>query len=488
MGSRSPAPQYLAPVARRAQPFAWIVAVAGLLWLVIPFAFLSFDTWYAVVWGNELAHGMSPDYGSSQPPTPHPLGVIWSAVVSPLGAIGASDATTVLAYLALGAVAYVVYRLGALWFDRAIGVVAAVFVLTRTPFLLYGMRASPDLPYIAIVLAALVIETRRRRAGWPVLAVLAVAGLLRPEAWLFSAVYLLYLAFEHDPGRGRLALRRRAGFEGREMAGLVALAASAPLLWASFDLITTGNPFYSFTETHGRVATLERKTGPVNLIRYGPHQLGQVIQWPGAIGAAAGVALGLTLMRRRALIGVAAAALAGAAFVVLACTGFSIIDRYTMLTVAVLSVFGAAALLGWRLLPRDHPWRRRWQLIAVVVAVTFLVQAPQQYDFISAARSELDEQNAIESDLHQIADSGPSENQCRPISVPSDRAVPRLAAWLGLRPSAIVITTEQPQPSHGYFFNTANASAALRFGKAKVPPHFRRVARNESWLLYARCG
>src|SRR5437870_2005030 len=57
MGSRSAAPQYLAPVARRAQPFACIAAVAGLLWLVIPFAFLSFDTWYAVVWGNELAHG-----------------------------------------------------------------------------------------------------------------------------------------------------------------------------------------------------------------------------------------------------------------------------------------------------------------------------------------------------------------------------------------------------------------------------------------------
>jgi hypothetical protein len=72
--------------------------------------------------------------------------------------------------------------------------------------------------------------------------------------------------------------------------------------------------------------------------------------------------------------------------------------------------------------------------------------------------------------------------------VPSDRAVPRLAAWLGLRPSAIVITSEQPQPSHGYFFNTANATAALRFGKAKGPEHFQHVARNESWQLYARCG
>ena len=32
-----------------------------------------------------------------------------------------------------------------------------------------------------------------RRAGWPVLALLGLAGLLRPEAWLFAGVYWLYL-------------------------------------------------------------------------------------------------------------------------------------------------------------------------------------------------------------------------------------------------------------------------------------------------------
>src|SRR2546421_6376503 len=188
---------------RRFQPLAWIAAVAGLLWLVFPFGYLSYDTWYAVVWGNELAHGVSPDYGASQPPTPHPLGVIWSAVVSPLGAAGAADATIVLAFLALGAVAYLVYRLGALWFDRPIGVVAATIVLTRTPFLLYGLHASPDLPYIALVLVALVVETRRPRTGWPVRALLARAGLRRPDAWLFSAAYLAYRALGRAPAGAR---------------------------------------------------------------------------------------------------------------------------------------------------------------------------------------------------------------------------------------------------------------------------------------------
>jgi hypothetical protein len=483
-----PARRYLAPMARRAHPLLWITGVAGALWLIFPIGFPSYDTRYHLVWGDELAHGMSPDYGAAQPPTSHPLGQLWGAIVSLLDASGASDATVVLAYLALGAIAYLVYRLGALWFDRPIGVVAALIVLTRPPILKYGLRCSPDLPYIALVLAALVIETRRPRAGWPVLALLAVAGLVRPEAWFFSAVYLAYLAFERDPERGRLALRRRADVEGWELAGFVALAVSAPLLWASFDLITTGDPLYSRSATRGRVESLERQTGPVDLVLYGPRRLAEVMEIPGLIAAAAGMALGLALMRRRALIGVFAAVLAGAAFAILASAGFSIISRYTMLASAVLCVFGAAALLGWRLLAADDRWRRRWQLIAATIAVIFVVQAPQQYDYVADVHSYVGEQSEIESDLRQLSNSGAIENDCRPISVPSDRFVPRLAAWLDLPPSAVVITTEQGQPGHGYYLEPATEDAKRHFGTAEVPTHFLRVARNDSFLLYARCG
>jgi hypothetical protein len=473
---------------RRAAPLASIAGLAGLLWLVIPFGFLSYDTWYAVVWGGELAHGHQPDYGAAQPPTPHPLGVLWSALVSPLGATGAADATVVLAYLALAAVAYAVYRLGALLFDRPVGLLAGAIVLTRTPFLLYGMRASPDIPYIALVLAALALEVRRPRAGAPVLALLALAGLIRPEAWLFSAVYLAYLAFERDRGRGRFALRRRPEVDWGALRWPAAIAASAPVLWAAYDLIASGDPTYSFNATHDRVETLERKTGLLDLIRDGPHQLGIVIQWPVAIGAAAGIALSIALLRRRTAIGVAAAALAGGAFAVLATAGFSIIDRYTMLTSTILCVFCAGALLGWRLLPRGDPWRRRWLGAGAVVAAIFVVQAPQQYDFLSEARARLDEQDRIEADLHRVVQSGAVDEDCRPLAVPSDRAVPRLAAWLGVRPSRIVITADGPEPDHGYLFLPASSDAKLHFGTARVSPGFEPIYRNRSWALYGRCG
>ena len=44
-----------------------------MLLIVFPVGFPNYDTIYALVWGRELAHGVSPDYGAALPPTPHPL-------------------------------------------------------------------------------------------------------------------------------------------------------------------------------------------------------------------------------------------------------------------------------------------------------------------------------------------------------------------------------------------------------------------------------
>jgi hypothetical protein len=489
---------YLAPVLRKLRPLAPIAAIAALLWLIFPFGFPNYDTVYMLLWGDELAHGMSPDKGAPLAPTPHPLAELWGLLISPFGSLAASDLTTVLAYLALGAIAYLVYRLGRLWFDRAIGVLAAALVLTRAPFLSNGLRAYVDLPYIALALAALVIETKRPRAGWPVLALFALAGLLRPEAWLFSFAYLAYMLVEREPGGEGLALRARSEVDERQVAVLIALAAAGPLIWAAFDLITAGDPLYSLTGTRETVDTLNRQTGPVDLVLYGPRRLGEVMQIPGLLGAAAGMVLGFAFLRRRSELGLAAAILAGVAFGVLACAGLAIIPRYTMLAGAVLCIFCALALLGWRLLDGAHPWRRRWQVVAAVLAVAFLVQAPQQFDYIRTVHDDLSDQSEIESDLHDLADSGAfDEGSCLPISVPNHRAVPRLAAWLDLRPSQIVSSSEQRQANHGYFLDPANEDVVRHFVldpndprrlTTKVPAGFKEVdVRNDSWRLYKRC-
>ncbi|HEX9967488.1 MAG TPA: hypothetical protein VGB06_06055, partial [Solirubrobacterales bacterium] len=277
---------------------------------------------------------------------------------------------------------------------------------------------------------------------------------------------------------------------------LLILTFSAPLIWALFDWITAGSPTYSFTGTRETVETLERQTGPVDLILYGPRRLGEVLQWPGMIGAAAGVALGLAFLRRRSAIGVAAAALALGAFAILASAGLAIIPRYTMLAAAVLAVFAALALLGWRLLAPDHPWRRPWQAFAAVVALLFAVWAPNQYDLLYRVDVDLTNQRAIEEDLDDIAGSGAFHPLCLPISVPNHRAVPRLAWDLDVRPTEIVSSSEQRQPGRGYFLDPASPFVVHNFVldpndparlETPVPAGFRRVAANESWRLYRRC-
>ncbi len=269
-----------------------------------------------------------------------------------------------------------------------------------------------------------------------------------------------------------------------------------PLLWAAFDLVTTGSPTYSFTGTQETVDELGRKTGPVDLVLYGPRRLGEVLQWPGMIGAFGGVVLGLAFLRRRSALGVAAAVLALAAFAMLATAGLAIIARYTMLAGAILAVFAALALLGWRLLEPDHPWRRAWQAFAVLVALAFVAWIPNQYDLLKTVDRDLGDQAKIEDDLDDLADSGAFEPICGPISVPNHRPVPRLAFDLDLRPSEVVSSSEQHQPPRGVFLDVSGPFVTEHFILdpndpvrlvTEVPPGFRETARNESWIVYHRC-
>ncbi len=497
-------------VSSRLAPAAWVAAVTAVLLLVFPVGFPNYDTIYALVWGRELAHGISPDYGAALPPTPHPLADLLGLITTPIGD-GAITVTMVIAYASLGLVGYLVYRLGSLWFDRWIGALAAAIVLTRAPFLSNGLRAYVDLPYIALCLGALTLEAKRPRAGWPVLALLVPAGLLRPEAWLFAAAYWLYLALRltrsavplphgtrqrNSAARGwRLEWRRERG--ARELAWLAALAAAGPLLWVVFDAITTGNALYSLTGTQETVETLKRQTGPVDLVLYGPRRLGEVLQWPGMVGALGGVVLGFAFLRRRSALGIVAVLLALGAFALLACAGLAIIARYTMLAGALLSIFVALALLGWRLLAPDHPWRRRWQLFAGLVLLMFIVWLPNQWDLDSRVDSDLTNQARIEGDLTDLIDAGAFEQPlCGPIAVPNHRAVPRLAFGLEVKPTEIVSASEEGIPAHGYFVAPTSQFVIENFVldpndptriSTQPPLGFEPVAENESWKVYKRC-
>src|SRR5919204_231701 len=200
------APGTVAAAMPRLNALAGTLLGALVAWLEVPHPFVVYNTSYALLWGSDLAHGRTPDYSVALAPTPHPLAELAGIALAPLGD-GAETAAVVIAYLALGALGYLAYRLGAAWFCAPAGLLAAAILLTRIPVLSFGVRAYVDIPYVALVLAALLAETRRPRAGAPILAIFCGAGAFgwmqlrigdsRRHAWMgFAALAaVLFAAF-----------------------------------------------------------------------------------------------------------------------------------------------------------------------------------------------------------------------------------------------------------------------------------------------------
>jgi hypothetical protein len=458
-------------------PAAVPVVLAGLVWLLTaPARFLNYDTEYALLWGHDLIHGRTPDYTVAFAPTPHPLATVVGALGSLIGTGFGEGLFEVLAFLSLGILGWLVFALGRAWFNVATGVLAALIVLTREPVFSYGVRAYVDIPYICLLLGALLVETHRRRAGTPVLVLIALAGLLRPEAWGFAIVYGWWL------WRGG-ALNRTH----------VALIVGAPVLWALSDLAVTGDPLHSLTGTRSTAEDLGRVTGLQHVPTTLPRRLGEILREPVLFGAAVGGVLSLWRLRSRALLGAVAGVLAVLAFCVLAGAGLSILTRYLLLPATILAIFAAAGVCGWTLLPREDPWRDRWKALAALTVVGMLVFVPSQVDRLRNTRSALVAQTHILDELHDLATAQLRPAPC-PVWVPNRRAVPQLALWTDRRARDIHSAQEEGRYPRGEVaFLPSSPAVARQFvldaSDAKktlpAPPSATPSVRGRYWLIYS---
>ena len=129
-------------------------------WVLVGAGFLNYDTAYSLLWGGDVAHLRQPDFSVPLAPTPHPLSTALGVVLTPFGDFG-QTLWVVIAFLSLGALAWLTYELGAHWFGPWAGAIAALVILTRIPVLSFGVRAYLDIPYVALVLGAILAEARR---------------------------------------------------------------------------------------------------------------------------------------------------------------------------------------------------------------------------------------------------------------------------------------------------------------------------------------
>lgn len=486
------------------------VLVALAIYAFFGHAFLNYDSMYALVWGQDLVEGRTPQYDAPVAPTPHPLAIAVGGLLSPLGESGAEAAFLALVLLGFGALVVALFRLGAESFGLAVGVLGAAIFLTRVPPLNFGIRGYVDLPTIALIAWAAVLEARRPRRGAAVLVLLGLAGLLRPEAWLFAGLYWLWLVVPLGngerlaaglPGWLRslgygLAGARQPRRDLRERAGLAALALAAPVLWLLSDLAVTGDALWSLHGTSDLAADLGRPTGIERVPELMPRRLGEILRLPELICAVGGTIAGLVWMRRRTLLPLVVAVLNGVAYVAFAVAGLSLLTRYLFLAAAMLSVLAALAVFGWRALPGGHEARVRWRAAGAVLLVALAVFFPVQAGRLGDLRDDIADRDRVRDDLHALVQSESAEaalRRCGTVFVPNHRPVPDLAYWLDRRPAEIVSALRRRPAADGLFLTPRSEVAELTILDPRdrtlpadaVPTAYGPVDENRSWRLFA---
>lgn len=448
-------------------------AGAAVVAVMIGPGFVNYDTLFNLSWGDQVAHGENPVLALPIAPTSKPLVIAAGSVLAPLGHAG-QDVVTAGALFALGLLATACFLLARHVSGRAAGIVAAAIVLTREPVLSFGVRAYIDVPYAALVLLAVVVGLRRPAAFRLVLALLGLAGLLRPEAWLFSVAYVVVLA-------------RTLG--GRALVQAVALAALAPGLWATSDLVLEGHPLFSLVGTRGNAEVLDRSTGIASAVTLAPRRLGEIVREPVLLAATGGLLLCVRgrLPDGRAIV--AALATGMAAFAVLAAAGMPVLGRYLLLVATIVIVLAAiGAVEGVRL-----AWGgdRRWAAYVAAVLVCALASSSAQTERLDRLRGTIRAQAVIADDLHALADGG-ALSACARLRAPNHRLRPMLAAWLHRPPESVAAGG----PIEGVAVLPATRRVARLFildPRDRVPTTdaplagTREAEANRSWRVVARC-
>jgi hypothetical protein len=460
--------------------FGALALAAVALWAIAP-TYPDYDAYEHLLWGRDLLHGAAPGFQTYAAPTQHPLYLALATLLS-LAGRDADRLLVLVTVLCLVALTAGTYVLGRGLFGTWPGAAAAFFVGSSFAFLLYAVRAFVDVPFLALVVWAAALEVARPRRGLAPLVLLALAGLLRPEAWVLAGLYWLWCA----PGR-----------DTRTRLGLLALVVAAPVTWALIDLAVTGDPLFSLHATSSLAEALGRERG----LRHVPSAfvtfLADVARPP---VAAAGV-IGLVLAVRRygvarmavplALLGAGALTFAGTGV-----AGLAILPRYLTVPAVALCLLAGYAVLGFTSL-EPGPARERWRRAAIgalLVGVAFFVVKAASFGRLRAELRFIDrthEQVAALLAAPQVR----AGLRCGPLTFPTYRLVPDARWILDDRAARVRSRAVDPGPGAVAVYITGDAKFERRFGRAdgvsratNELPGGKPDLRQGPFAVFVRCG
>jgi hypothetical protein len=281
---------------------------------------------------------------------------------------------------------------------------------------------------------------------------LALAGLLRPEAWLLAGLYWAWCA------RGARAA----------LPGLLALALTAPIVWALVDLWATGDPLHSFSATGELADELGRRRGlgavPGSLVRF----LSDILRPPVLVAGLAGLLLAWRRREGRELhVPLVLLGAGVASFVAGGLAGTSLLPRYLTVPAIAIAVFAGYAIAGWVALPKDSPVRRRWSIVVVILAVCGLVFVAGRLTVVDRFTTELRFIAGVHDDLRAALESPQvsAGRRCGPVTLPNYRLVPD-ARWILDASRGEVGARSARRRTHGVALFYADRKTLKRYGFA----------------------
>ena len=459
-----------------------VALLAALAWALAGRSLVNYDTLYALVWGRDLAGGAGVDLDVPVAPTPHPLATLAGAVLAPLsetsdrGVHGeaAVAVTEAGAFVALGALGLVVFRLGAAWFNPAAGALAAAIVLTRRPVLDFGARIrGRPVPSAGARRAAgrdAPAARRRARAG--------AAGGRRAAA-----------------PRGLAVLRRlrRVAVVGRARRDvrLIALAASAPLLWAGRPRRRRRPAVLADRHPRGRArARPDHRSG--RRAAHGPRRLGEILRSRSSAPRAAGCSRSRTCARARCRARWRGRwrSRPSACWRQPACRS----SAATCCSRRRCWRSSAAPGRSAGRCCRGDKRRRAWAwfgALTLVLLVAFAAQA-RRIDALRAALARRTPSSATSPRSSAAPRSDPTvvpagdrpQPPPRPVAGAGSTCRPaRSSAPSAARRSGAFVTPASARVATDYVLDPRDADRRI----APVPPGFEPVAANASWRVAARC-
>jgi hypothetical protein len=467
--------------------------LAGLLVLGLFFGlhtYPNYDSYYQLLWGQDLAHGHLPDYNVFRSPTPHPLSELVGLLLSPFG-LAADRLMVLITLVAWVGLLWAIYRFTKHLLGTLVAAVAVLVMLTRTDLEFFALRGVVDVWFLFFIFAAAAMEVNRPRRGMPVMLLLVLAGLLRPEAWVLAGVYVLWLF-------------PQKGFRG--IWPYVLLAAAAPVLWLVWDWIVTGKPLYSLTSTRETAGEFKRDRGVVEAVKLVPDYIGANEKIVNVAIGGLGSVTALWLLRKRALVPLALMALGVATFLAIAAAGLSVIPRYLAVPSILFNIAVAVALTGWLIVAQP---KRAHRILLGLFVFTLLVGAwraiPYSKDFRKLHGQEIFVRGQHTA-LKSILDNPkvvPLLTTCRPITTPTHSAIPVVRFATGLPKNAFQPSIAQKRPpEHGLLligntFNFEPSAARSTSGVSERSARqwwsnyplstFKFVTGNTHWRVYANC-